>query len=224
MLKAVEKNDRMDIIRYNGEQPDVTSKEFVDKVGPHVVGSTFRADDQRYKENRPYVDKSDLTKQKYPNPLGNQNCELTKNTHRHFTSYDFQHPRKPDGSLDRKDPVNEGLKEDGTLDMRLNENKSVEQVEQHLTQEGEPDHRYTENQDQQHDHLKADGTPDMRFKESQDIAKGILKDLDDQECVFSTFSFTFKKIQMNRRISSMMAHRTSVTLKIYNRKVRHIHI
>jgi hypothetical protein len=223
VLKAVEKNSRMDIIRYNGEQPDVTSKEFVDKVGPHVGGSTFRADDQRYEQNRSYVQKSDLKKQKSPNPLGNQNCELTKNTYRQLISYEFQHPRKPDGSLDREHPLNEGLKEDGTPDMRLKENKNDEQVEQHLTQEGEPDkrfndnknekqleahvtkegepdHRYKENQEQQDQHLKADGTPDKRFKESQDSAKGISKDLEDQECVLFTFSSTFKKIQMKHRI------------------------
>jgi hypothetical protein len=196
VLEAVKKNDRMDIIRYNGEQSDVTSKEFVDKVGPHVGGATFRADDQRYEQNRHYVQQSDVKKQKSPNPLGNQNYELTKNTHRQLVSYDFQHPRKPDGSLDREHPLNEGLKEDGTLDMRLKENKNAEQVEAHLTQEGEPDkrfndnrsakqmeahitkegepdHRYKENQEQQHEHLKADGTPDMRFKDSQDSAKGI---------------------------------------------------
>jgi hypothetical protein len=60
-----------------------------------------------------------------------------------------------------------------------------------VSKEGEPDHRYKENQKQQHEHLKADETSDMRFKESQGSAKDISKDLDDQECVFSTFSSTF---------------------------------
>ena len=180
----------MQIIRYNSQQPNVTSKEFVDKVGPHVSGFTFRADDQLYQQRKGYVQKSDLEKQKVPNPLGNQNSELTKNTHRNLISYDFQHPRNLDGSLDRSNSVNEGLKDDGTPDMRLKENKSAEQVEQHLTQEaepdkrfndnksekqleahvtkdGDPDHRYKENQEQQQAHLKADGTPDMRFTENQ---------------------------------------------------------
>ncbi|UJR11893.1 hypothetical protein I4U23_016071 [Adineta vaga] len=169
--EAVEADPHMNIIRYNGEQPNATSREFVDKVGPHVSGSEFRADDQRYENNKQYVDQSDLKKQKYPNPLGKQNSELTKNTHRHFTGYDFRHPRKPDGSLDRDQAVNEGLKEDGTLDMRLNENKNVEQVEQHLTQAGEPDMRFAENKnvEQVEQHLTQAGEPDMRFAENKNV-------------------------------------------------------
>jgi hypothetical protein len=81
VLKADQNNDHMDIIRYNNKQPDIISKEFVDKVGPHVSGSAFRADDQHYEQNRSYVQKSTLKNQKSPNPLGNQNSELTKNTH-----------------------------------------------------------------------------------------------------------------------------------------------
>jgi hypothetical protein len=202
--EAVNNDKRMDIIYYNGEQPNVTSKEFVDKVGPHVGGSAFQADDQRYEQNRQYVQKSDLKKEKRPNPLGNQDSELTKNTHRHAVSYDFQHPRKSDGSLDREHPVNEGLKEDGTLDMRLKENKSAEQVEQHLTQEGEPDKRFNDNKSekQREAHVTKEGEPDHRYKENQEQqhehlkenqgnVKNISKDLDGQEWVFSIFSSTF---------------------------------